>query len=145
MGDRWAGCDVGRAHESDDSTCQGPGRVVCWARIEPSALGGGLRAVARIGRGRGKWSGSHESALLWVLLGLSGMFAWQNPSFLTWGNAADLINSHCFLALLAVGLFVVLVTGGIDISFTATAAVAQYMTMWCLVSWGGVETYGQRG
>jgi simple sugar transport system permease protein len=89
------------------------------------------------GRGGVKWLGSHESALLLVLLVLSGMFAWQNPSFLTWGNAADLINSHCFLALLAVGVFVVLVTGGIDISFTATAAVAQYVTMWCLVSWGG--------
>jgi simple sugar transport system permease protein len=89
------------------------------------------------GRGLGRWLGSHESALVLVLTVLIGMFTWQNPSFLTWGNAADMINSHSFLALLAVGVFVVLVTGGIDISFTATAAVAQYVTVLFLVGWGG--------
>jgi ribose/xylose/arabinose/galactoside ABC-type transport system permease subunit len=88
------------------------------------------------GLGWRRWMGSHESALVLVLVGLSGFFTWQNPSFLSWGNLADLINSHCFLALLAVGVFVVLVTGGIDISFTATAAVAQYVTMVVVVRLG---------
>ena len=80
---------------------------------------------------------SHESALGWMLLLLGAVFTWRNPAFLTWGNAADLINSHCFLALLAVGVFVVLVSGGIDISFTATAAVAQYVTVLWVVQPGG--------
>lgn len=86
---------------------------------------------------RRRWIGSHESALAWLLLLLSAVFTWRNPAFLSWGNAADLINSHCFLALLAVGVFVVLVSGGIDISFTATAAVAQYVTVLWVVQTGG--------
>lgn len=89
------------------------------------------------GLGLRRWMGNHESALVLVLVGLSGFFTWENPSFFSWGNLADLINSHCFLALLAVGVFVVLVTGGIDISFTATAAVSQYVTMLSVASWGG--------
>jgi simple sugar transport system permease protein len=93
--------------------------------------------------GTGRWLGTHESGLALVLVLVSAWFAWRNPSFLTWGNGADMINSHCVLALLAVGVFVVLVSGGIDISFTATAAVAQYVTMMIVVEWGGnVVTVG---
>jgi simple sugar transport system permease protein len=95
------------------------------------------RVTAGAVRERRWWFGSHESALGVVLLLLIGVFGWWNPAFMTLGNAADLVNSHCFLALLAVGVFVVLVSGGIDVSFTATAAVAQYVTMLLLVRMGG--------
>jgi simple sugar transport system permease protein len=93
--------------------------------------------MMRMRQGWTQWAGSHESALVLVLILLSIVFTWRNPSFLTWANAADLVNSHCFVALLAVGVFVVLVTGGIDISFTATAAVAQYLALLLLIHWGG--------
>ena len=49
------------------------------------------------------------------------------PGFATLGNAVDLVESYSVTAILAVGLFVVLVSGGIDISFAATASVAQYV------------------
>jgi simple sugar transport system permease protein len=52
------------------------------------------------------------------------------PSFLTLQNAVDLIENYSVTAILAVGLFVVLVSGGIDISFAATASVAQYVAAW---------------
>lgn len=50
-----------------------------------------------------------------------------SPAFLTFRNAQDLIVANAFSAILAAGLLVVLVSGGIDISFTATATVAQYI------------------
>jgi simple sugar transport system permease protein len=50
------------------------------------------------------------------------------PSFFTLQNAVDLVENYSVTAILAVGLFVVLVAGGIDISFAATASVAQYAT-----------------
>jgi simple sugar transport system permease protein len=93
--------------------------------------------MRRVRRSWELWAGSHESALVLVLILLSLVFTWQNPSFLSWANAVDMVNSHCFLALLAVGVFVVLIAGGIDISFTATAAVAQYLALLLLVHWGG--------
>ena len=42
-------------------------------------------------------------------------------------NFVDLIESYSVTAVLALGVFVVLVAGGIDISFAATASVAQYV------------------
>ena len=38
--------------------------------------------------------------------------------------------------MLALGVFVVLVAGGIDISFAATASVAQYVTAYVATAWG---------
>ena len=49
------------------------------------------------------------------------------PQFLTLGNIVDLVEGSSVTAILAIGLFVVLVAGGIDISFAATASVAQYV------------------
>jgi simple sugar transport system permease protein len=80
---------------------------------------------------------SHESALAAILVVLITFFTWQNPAFLTAGNAAELVNGNAFLALLALGVFVVLLSGGIDVSFTATAAAAQFGTALFLVHHGG--------
>jgi len=41
----------------------------------------------------------------------------------------DLLTSYSFVGILALGLLVVLIAGGIDISFTATASVAQYVAL----------------
>jgi simple sugar transport system permease protein len=45
--------------------------------------------------------------------------------------------SYSFLGVMAVGLMVVLISGGIDISFTATATVAQYVMATILIRHGG--------
>jgi len=58
------------------------------------------------------------------------------PSFLTLQNAVDLVENYSVTAIFAVGLFVVLVAGGIDISFAATASVAQYTTAYVATSHG---------
>lgn len=60
-----------------------------------------------------------------------------NPEFLTLENAFDLLSNYAFLGILAVGLFVVLVSGGIDISFIAVATVAQYVMAASIVHYGG--------
>ena len=50
----------------------------------------------------------------------------SSPYFLTVPNLVNLVEAYSVTAILAAGVFVVLVCGGIDISFTATAAAAQY-------------------
>jgi simple sugar transport system permease protein len=50
------------------------------------------------------------------------------PGFLTLANVVDLLETYSVQSIMAMGLFVVLVSGGIDISFAATASVAQYVT-----------------
>jgi simple sugar transport system permease protein len=58
-------------------------------------------------------------------------------SFLTLQNLFDLLTSNAFVGVLCAGLLVVLVSGGIDISFTATATVAQYVSMTVALAYGG--------
>lgn len=51
----------------------------------------------------------------------------MSPQFLTIQNLLDLSESYAVTGIFALGLFVVLVTGGIDISFAAVASVVQYV------------------
>lgn len=67
-----------------------------------------------------------------VLLGLIVMFLvggqFVNPSFLTLGNLFDLLQSSIALGLFALGVFVALISGGIDISSSAVGVFSLYVT-----------------
>ncbi len=77
----------------------------------------------------GRFRRSHEFWLLIVVLTLCAGLGVANSQFLTMQNLFDLLTSYAFVGILALGLLVVLIAGGIDISFTATASVAQYVTL----------------
>jgi simple sugar transport system permease protein len=77
----------------------------------------------------GRFRRSHEFWLLIVILALCASLGVANAQFLTMQNLFDLLTSYAFVGILALGLLVVLIAGGIDISFTATASVAQYVTL----------------
>jgi simple sugar transport system permease protein len=68
-----------------------------------------------------------ETALAVVIVVLAVVFSLSSPYFLTLSNAADLIEAYAVTTILASGVFVVLVSGGIDISFAAVASVTQYV------------------
>ena len=68
-----------------------------------------------------------EAWLLGVIVVVGVFLAFGAPTFLTLANLVDLVESYAVQAIMALGLFVVLVAGGIDISFAATASVAQYV------------------
>src|SRR5690606_15201621 len=50
-----------------------------------------------------------------------------NPLFLDIGTLFDMLRSGAGVALLALGVLTVLVSGGIDVSFTAIAIVSAYV------------------
>lgn len=89
---------------------------------------------------------SHEARLLLVVLALGVFLSLATPSFATLQNVVDLLTSNAFSGMLAAGLLVVLVSGGIDISFTATASIAQYAAMTVAnhadIGWAGVAAIG---
>ena len=70
-----------------------------------------------------------EELLASVIAVLVIFLSVATQGFLTLQNLFDLLTSYAFLGILAAGLLVVLISGGIDISFTATASIAQYITM----------------
>jgi simple sugar transport system permease protein len=76
-----------------------------------------------------RFSRRHEFWLLAVIVALSLALSVATDSFLTLQNLFDLLTSNAFVGILASGLLVVLIAGAIDISFTATASVAQYVAL----------------
>lgn len=56
------------------------------------------------------------------------VFSMISSEFLSIQNFLDLTDSYAVTGVFALGLFMVLVTGGIDISFAAVASVVQYAT-----------------
>jgi simple sugar transport system permease protein len=83
-----------------------------------------------------RFSRSHEFWLLAVVIALSAALSLATDSFLTLQNLFDLLTSNAFVGIMASGLLVVLIAGGIDISFTATASVAQYVTLTVGIRYG---------
>ena len=80
-----------------------------------------------------------EGLLLLVIMLLAALLAVLSPYFLTISNLVDLVENYSVTTILALGVFVVLVAGGIDISFAATASVAQYITAYAATAWGVPE------
>lgn len=84
-----------------------------------------------------KYSRHHEFWLLSLILIIGLSLSMVSSSFLTVGNFLDLTTSYAMLGILSCGLFMVLVSGGIDISMTATASVAQYVMATVIINYGG--------
>ena len=79
----------------------------------------------------------HEFWLALLIVVLFVGLAWCSDEFLTFGNLYDLANNYAMLTILACGLFVVLISGGIDISFPAMTIIAQYGMVLLLQKMGG--------
>ncbi|HYZ64995.1 MAG TPA: ABC transporter permease [Acetobacteraceae bacterium] len=59
-----------------------------------------------------------------------------NPAF--WGpaNLFALLRSNVIIGIMALGVLVVLISGGIDVSFPAFAVAAMYLTVRAMLDWG---------
>ena len=81
--------------------------------------------------------GGTEGWLLLVILAMGGGLGLLAPSFLTLPNLFDLLNASAVNIIFGVGLLVVLIAGGIDISFAVAASVVQYLAAMALAALGG--------
>ena len=86
---------------------------------------------------------THEGeARIFVVLAVLTLFlGFASPSFFSAGNFASLMNNSAVNVIWAVGLLVVLITGGIDISFAVAASVVQYLTALALIALGGATGF----
>jgi len=85
---------------------------------------------------RGKLFRNNELYLFIIIVLFSVVITIINPSFLTIENMFDLIKSSSGMAILAMGMFIVLLSGGIDVSFTAVAIAGQYVAVNTLIATG---------
>jgi simple sugar transport system permease protein len=66
------------------------------------------------------------AAILVVAMVLIGLI---NPAFWSLDNMFGLLRSNVIIGIMALGVLVVMISGGIDVSFTAFAVAAMYLTV----------------
>ena len=81
--------------------------------------------------------GQHEFWLGLLVVALAVGLSISTDEFFSLGNLTDVATSYAILGILACGLFVVLISGGIDISFPAMTAIAQYAMASWMIAHGG--------
>lgn len=74
-----------------------------------------------------------EGVLAAIIVALCVLLGLTTDTFLTTQNLFDLLNNQSVNMIFAVGLVVVLIAGGIDISFAVAASVVQYVVMTLLI------------
>ena len=79
----------------------------------------------------------HDVQIGTIVLIMAAVFSLLSPAFLNPSNIGDLLENYSVMAIMAAGLLVVLIAGGIDISFEAIAAVSQFLVAIILVKFGG--------
>ena len=78
------------------------------------------------------WRSLLRKSETWVALTiivLSLIIGIINPVFFTVGNLFDLLRSATVMGIFAMGVLIVIISGGIDVSFTAIAIFAMYSTV----------------
>jgi len=78
----------------------------------------------------------NEFYIFILVLLFSAVVTGRNPVFLSPGNLLSLLKTSSGSAILAVGVLMVLVSGGFDVSSTAIAICAQYITVTFMIAHG---------
>ncbi|WP_419730798.1 ABC transporter permease [Lichenicola sp.] len=58
-----------------------------------------------------------------------------NPAFWNAGNLFSLLRANVIIGILALGVMLVMLSGGIDVSFPAFAIAAMYLTIKAMIAW----------
>lgn len=75
----------------------------------------------------------NEIVVALTIVALSAVIGLVNPAFLTVGNLFDLVRNGIVMGIFSLGTLIVIVSGGIDVSFTAVAAFSMFVTAKLLV------------
>jgi rhamnose transport system permease protein len=79
-----------------------------------------------------------ELGLLGFIILISILVQFRNPSFLTFENINDTLTNTAILAILAVGMMLVIVTRGIDLSIGATLALSGMISALTVSAYPGI-------
>ncbi|MEA3336276.1 MAG: ABC transporter permease [Chloroflexota bacterium] len=77
----------------------------------------------------------NETLVAITIVGLCLIIGLNNPTFFTVGNLFTLLRSSIVTGIFAMGVLIVLISGGIDVSFTAVAVFALHATTKLLMAY----------
>jgi simple sugar transport system permease protein len=83
-----------------------------------------------------KFFRSTEFIIACVLLAAMIIIGLINPAFWSLDNIFGLLRSNVVIGIMALGVLLVMISGGIDVSFTAFAIAAMYLTVRAMVYLG---------
>lgn len=83
-----------------------------------------------------KFFRSTEFIIACVLLAAMIIIGLINPAFWSLDNIFGLLRSNVVIGIMALGVLLVMISGGIDVSFTAFAIAAMYLTVRTMVYLG---------
>lgn len=75
----------------------------------------------------------NEVVVALTIVALSVVIGIVNPAFFTVGNLFDLVRNSIVMGLFSLGVLIVIISGGIDVSFTAVACFSMFLTAKILV------------
>jgi simple sugar transport system permease protein len=78
----------------------------------------------------------HETYLFLIIVAYAVIVTSVNRSFLTFENFFDIIRSGAGMGILSMGVLVALLSGGIDVSFTAVAISGGYIAVRVIMATG---------
>jgi len=82
-------------------------------------------------------SKKYEFYLFIIIISLCILFTFCSEEFLTIENFLDLLTNYSFLGIMSAGMLIVLISGGIDLSFTAIATISEYMIALIIINYTG--------
>ena len=87
-----------------------------------------------------KFFSSHEFYMRIALVALAIFFGIGTDGlFLTPSNLLNMVISYSYLGIMAMGMLVVIISGGIDISFMVTATISQYIMAKFMLEFAGAN------
>jgi simple sugar transport system permease protein len=76
-----------------------------------------------------------ELILALVILALVFIITPLAPSFLTYDNITNILKTYTVVGIFSIGVLLVIISGGVDVSFTAIAQVVQYAVVYVLLNY----------
>lgn len=76
-----------------------------------------------------------EALLAIIILVYSTFVAIMSPNFLTYGNLTNVLKACSVTGIFSLGVLIIIISGGFDVSFTAIAQVTEYFCVYFMVNW----------
>jgi simple sugar transport system permease protein len=76
-----------------------------------------------------------ETVLGLIIIILVAVITPLAPSFLTYDNITNILKAYTVLGIFSIGVLLVIISGGVDVSFTAIAQVVQYVVVYILLNY----------
>jgi simple sugar transport system permease protein len=82
-----------------------------------------------------------ETVLAMIIVLLSLIISSLTPHFLTYGNITSVLKTCTVMGIFSLGVLIVIISGNVDVAFTAIAQVVQYAVVYLLIRFNTGNIY----